>query len=697
MFPRRIKLRVTIAVGVLLITTALAAILLTLNWFSAARGVRRYTADLLDPVALRVTDETRDMLDSAATAATMAAAVLGESPAELRPEAFDIVGFALLSGESALSYVQFGLPDGSWMRVSRRPDGSLESQSRLLGAAEATADPPRTSVLRRAPGAPRSAILERSEVDDPYDPRGRPWYAGARSTDGVFLTDAYSHPPDDTIVVTAAVALPAADGVDAGVVAVAISLTDLAEMLARLRVADRPIRAFVLDPGQGTLAAAGAAPVRGSGGSVTLPRLADTDPPVLRALARTPEFQAALDTDTEASFAYLADGARQLAVLRPIALHGQDWLAGAVVAEDDFLGTIRNELTRDILVSLGVIGVFLVGAILLAKAIADPLKAIALETGHLQHLDFAERPLPETVFEEIADLNGVIGNLKTGLRGFGKYVPVKLVQGMLADGTEPGLGGRTEELSILFSDIQGFTGFAEEIGGAEMATILGDYLAALAGIVADESGTVDKYIGDGMMAFWNAPRPVADHAERGVIAAIRCRDAITAMPRADRLRTRFGIHTDRVIVGNFGAPDRFAYTAIGDGVNLAARLERVNNEYGTEIIASDPTRRLAGDSIAWRRLDRIAVKGKRVPTEIHEVLGLVATVPETLLAAAAEYEAGLDAYFARDFIRAAERFDAALRLRPGDVAAALLRERAVAYAASPPPSDWDGVHVMLVK
>ena len=86
-----------------------------------------------------------------------------------------------------------------------------------------------------------------------------------------------------------------------------------------------------------------------------------------------------------------------------------------------------------------------------------------------------------------------------------------------------------------------------------------------------------------------------------------------------------------------------------------------------------------------------------MPTEIHEVLGLVATVPETLLAAAAEYEAGLDAYFARDFIRAAERFDAALRLRPGDVAAALLRERAVAYAASPPPSDWDGVHVMLVK
>jgi len=123
----------------------------------------------------------------------------------------------------------------------------------------------------------------------------------------------------------------------------------------------------------------------------------------------------------------------------------------------------------------------------------------------------------------------------------------------------------------------------------------------------------------------------------------------------------------------------------------------VNNEYGTAIIASDQTRRLAGDSIAWRRLDRIAVKGKRLPTEIHEALGLVGDIPASVLAATAEYEAGLDAYFARDFIRAAEHFDEALRLRPDDTAAVVLRGRAVAYAASPPPADWDGVQVMLSK
>jgi len=695
MFPRKIKLRVAIFVGVLLITTALATLLLLLNWLSSARSVRTFTRDLLDPVARQVTEHTRDMLDSAASAAEVAAAVVGDVPADLRPKALDVVGFALLSSEPALAYVQLGLPDGGWVRISRRDDGSLESQFHLMSGPEATT--PRTIISSRAPGARREEVLEQHEDEAAYDPRTRPWYSGAQGTTGVYLTDAYAHFPDKTIVVTAAVSLRAKDGADAGVVSVAITLTDLAEMLARLRVAGRPIRGFVLDPAQGTLAVAGAAPVRADGGSVKLPRLADTDPPVLRALARNPEFQRAIDTDTEASIAYVADGARQLAVVRPIAIHGREWLAGAVVAEDDFLGAIRHDITRNILISLGILALFLTGAALLANSISGPLHAIAVETEHLRRFDFSARPLPHTIFEEIADVNGVFGSLKSGLRGFGKYVPLKLVQELLADGTEPVLGGRSEELSILFSDIHGFTGFSEEIGVADTAQVLGDYLAGIAGIVADESGTVDKYIGDGMMAFWNAPRPVADHAERAVIAAIRCRDLIATMPQANRLRTRFGIHTDRVIVGNFGAPDRFDYTAIGDGVNLAARLERVNNEYGTGIIASDHTRLLAGDSIAWRRLDRIAVKGKRVPTEIHEALGLVGSVPESVLAAAAEYEAGLDAYFTRDFIRAAERFDQALRLRPDDTAAAILRERAVAYAASPPPADWDGVHVMLAK
>jgi hypothetical protein len=151
MFPSKIKLRVAIFVGVLLITTALATLLLLLNLLSSARAVRTFTRDLLDPVARQVTEHTRDMLDNAASAAEVAAAVVGDVPADLRPKALDVVGFALLSSEPARAYVQLGLPDGGWVRISRRDDGSLESQIRLFSGSEAT--PPRTIISRRAPGA----------------------------------------------------------------------------------------------------------------------------------------------------------------------------------------------------------------------------------------------------------------------------------------------------------------------------------------------------------------------------------------------------------------------------------------------------------------------------------------------------------------------------------------------------------------
>ena len=263
MFPQKIKLRATIFVGVLLITTGLAALLLLLNWLSSARAVRTFTRDLLDPIAHQVTEQTRDMLDSAASAAEVAAAVIGDVPAELRSNALDVVGSALLSSERALAYVQLGLPDGGWVRISRRGEGSLESQARLVSGPEAIA--PRTIISRRAPGAPRAEILERTDVDASYDPRTRPWYTGAQGAKGVFLTDAYAHFPDDTIVVTAAISIRAEGGADAGVVSVAITLTEVADMLARLRVAGRLIRGFVLDPAQGTLAAAGAGRADGHG------------------------------------------------------------------------------------------------------------------------------------------------------------------------------------------------------------------------------------------------------------------------------------------------------------------------------------------------------------------------------------------------------------------------------------------------
>jgi adenylate cyclase len=151
------------------------------------------------------------------------------------------------------------------------------------------------------------------------------------------------------------------------------------------------------------------------------------------------------------------------------------------------------------------------------------------------------------------------------------------------------------------------------------------------------------------------------------------------------------------VVGNFGAPERLAYTALGDGVNLAARLEGVNKEYGTQILITEETHRRLGGRFACRRLDRIAVKGRTMPTDIHEVLGDPSLVAPALLEAARVYEEALAAYLDRAFSEAARLFAEAERLRPGDLAAAVMRARAEGYLRTPPPAEWTGVFTMTSK
>lgn len=685
---RKIKLRGVIAAGVLLITLSLACALLVLDYLSSAAAVRVYTRDLLIALAEQVAGEARGLLDEATRAVDIAAAIVTDPDADDRLAAADMAAFDILAAYSDLSHVQCGLADGGFARVQRQPAGGFESMRIQRGPAgvESTRE-------THDPGSPRHVVRERRIVpDDDYDPRTRPWYRAALATEGISFTDVYLGQPDNRPVVAAARAVAAAGG-PGGVVSAAISLQDIEEALARLTVRGRPVHAFVVDARGRIVAAGGDAPPV----DTEPPRLADSAVSDYAAVAATPEFATALERRVEAAFAFTAGGRRRLAVVRPLAVPGVAWLAGAVVAEEDFLGEVRAGIARNAAVSLAIIAGFLTLAFLLGNSVSSSLRAIAEETGRLRALDLDERPMPDTIFEEIADITTVYGNLKAGLRGFQKYVPWRLVRGLLSEGVEPQLGGRAETLTILFSDLEGFTTFAEAQPPDALGRVLGDYLAVVAGIIAEEGGTVDKFIGDAVMAFWNAPRPVPDHAVHAVAAAVRCRDSLADRPDALPLRTRFGLHTAHVVVGNFGAPDRFSYTALGDGVNLAARLEGINDVYGTSIVVSTETRGLVADRFECRRLDRIAVKGKRVATEIHEVLGVKGQVPETLLRARDAYEAALAAYLGGDFARAGTLFAEALTLRPDDTAAGLMRSRSAAFAADPPPPGWDGVFVMRSK
>ena len=273
----------------------------------------------------------------------------------------------------------------------------------------------------------------------------------------------------------------------------------------------------------------------------------------------------------------------------------------------------------------------------MAVRIARPLRTIADDLLQVAQFRLAPHPSPQSFVREVAVVADAVDRMKASLRSFGRYVPADLVREMLAQGQEARLGGETRCLTIHFSDIESFTTLSEHLTPTDLVRHLAEYLDCMSETIRDQQGTIDKFIGDGIMAFWNAPNAVPDHAAQACRAALRAQERLAALrPRWEAagqpvFKARIGLHTGEVIVGNFGTEERFAYTAMGDPVNLASRLEGQNKAYGTYICASQAVRDAAGPDFEWRRLDRVAVVGRSEGTDMYELLGERGTVAAEIL------------------------------------------------------------------
>ncbi|EKF01229.1 MULTISPECIES: GAF domain-containing protein [unclassified Tolypothrix] len=286
-----------------------------------------------------------------------------------------------------------------------------------------------------------------------------------------------------------------------------------------------------------------------------------------------------------------------------------------------------------------------------------------------------------------------------------RYLTPHVAEQVMALGEDALMVGERKEVTILFSDIRGYTTLTENLGAAEVVSLLNQYFETMVEAVFNHEGTLDKFIGDALMAVFGAPLPLTEnHAWRSVQAALDMRQRLAEFNRRRIIQSQpqinigIGISSGEVVSGNIGSHKRMDYTVIGDGVNLSSRLEAVTKEYGCDIILSEFTYQLCSDRIWTRQLDKIRVKGKYQAVNIYE---LISDRTQPLDDATQEflfyYQSGRIAYLARNFTRAIACFEAAKNLRPHDQAVNIHIERSYNYQKTPPHDSWDGVWTMANK
>ncbi len=288
---------------------------------------------------------------------------------------------------------------------------------------------------------------------------------------------------------------------------------------------------------------------------------------------------------------------------------------------------------------------------------------------------------------------------------FGHYLSVDVINQIIADPDKLKLGGEKKHMTAIFTDVKGFSTFSEQLDPSDLVKLLNEYLTGMSDVVLDLHGTIDKYEGDAIISFFGAPVPMEDHARQACLAAVRMKKAEEALnERLIReglapapLRTRIGINTGEMVVGNMGTPKKMDYTIMGSSVNLASRLEGVNKQYGTWIMVSEDTYREGGAGFLARKLDRVRVVGIDRPVRLYELLDEAGSEEAKVKEAVGIFHRGLEQFEGKEWQAAKDSFQQVLHILPDDGPATTFTRRCDEYIVKPPPASWDGVFNLTSK
>lgn len=309
--------------------------------------------------------------------------------------------------------------------------------------------------------------------------------------------------------------------------------------------------------------------------------------------------------------------------IRDLQIGDNGWTLATLTSANQLFGPTRAATRQAMLVSFIILMMFIGMVYLLARRMGRPIIDLARQAHELKSLNTDFEIPTDSDITEIQMAQDALNSLKSGMSAFSRYIPKTLVRQLIESGVEIRIGGEEKMLAVMFTDIENFTTISEALSPTELTTQLSDYFELMSTTIMDNAGTIDKYIGDAVLAFWGAPLEVEHPVHRAVTTAqmlIR-KLAIYNQERIAKgqqpFKTRIGIHYGKTLVGNIGSSERINYTILGDTVNQAARLESINKEYGTQLLMSEAVHEQLGDDIPTRFLDEVQLKGKTATTRIY--------------------------------------------------------------------------------
>lgn len=592
-----------------------------------------------------------------------------------------------LKSMSNAAMVYWGDTQGNFVISRLESDNTISSEliNRRNGKAIST------HISRDSQG---NVINTKTTENVTYDPRERPWYKAAKLEKKTTWSNAYIFFSGEkkTLGITSASPVYSKEGTLMGVVGIDMKLDVISKFLAALKVGKTGV-AFIVDK-DGNLIA-----------HPKLLKLADKS----KTYSILP-IQALGDSHlTKAFNQYIKRGQNEfsfndnnetyIAAFQLIpSFSKHQWSIGVVIPENDFVGELKrtNVITLTLSSIILLIGILLIT--IFSKSISAQMKRLVFQTEKIKNFDLTDSQKIYSHIKEVSSLASGISSMRSGLKAFQKYVPADLVRKLIRKRESAKLGGTMKKICIVFTDIENFTSISEKMTPEDLMLHLCDYFDHVSRMINNERGTIDKYIGDAIMAFWGSP--IADdrqsyHACRAALAIqkeLKLLNSSWQKHQKPTFPTRIGIHTGNAIVGNLGSSERINYTAIGDTINLSSRLEMINKVYGTNVIVSEDVRQETKEHFIFKELDCITVKGKTESTLIYELVASIDDPQADKLTKECNlYAKALKLYRNRDWDKALESYGKILEIKPNDPVALLFITRCNTLMETPPPEDWDGV------